>query len=521
MVSAIPENLIKYSAVCTGAAQEVQNWVSAVLRPALLAYQNAGHPCVGLDAEVAVAVSRAYYTDRDVAAVARAFQHSQHASVDGRGVVTARESDVDAAYRLLQARNQARMKAGAALAARLTPLIDEGDGGNPDAARPIVDELAAHADDPYFCAGFFNALTDQPHLSTVLALGGIPALVSAFSSGAVSPRATALVAARISLPAGAGGPEGPTSPLYRMSGGQKGQLLDALAASPSASYQLAKALTPHEVQEMFYGDRRYSAKVMSVLTAGMRGEHAPQAARDLMHKVSQGLFGQGAPTLTNSEWERLVKPVSDFYAHGMLNSVAPPTDFSEEDLRDWAHVTGTHNGEDIAPFLHALNSSDPNNELIKSMIQGGYVSAGTVLLVSGPEGAAAGIAFDAAIGALQSAYSSGDPGMGWLDRAFPPGDNPNAHAANEKMALGGLTQSLALLGAMGQIQHAKTGEKVHFTGDRAHDKKLMDHILTYPEGYTAGSGRFAVQSLIDAHTGHELHESSKGMVNGPFQPSYG
>ncbi|MFB7495866.1 hypothetical protein ACFC09_14375 [Streptomyces sp. NPDC056161] len=522
MVSAIPENLIKYSATCTAAAQEFQNWVSSVLTPALLAYQNTGHPCVALDADVAVAISRAYYTDRDVHDVARAFQQTQHSSALGSGgLVRAPESDVDTAYNQLLRQNQAKMKEGAALAARLTPLQDVDDRDNPDAARPIVEELAKHADDPYFCAGFFNALTLQPHLTTVLALGGIPALVSAYSSGAVSPRTTAMVAARIGIPAVVGGPESPTSPLYRMTSEQKAQLLDAFAANPSASYHLAKALTPAEVREMFYGDRQFSVKVMAILQTAMNQEHSPEAARDLMHRVSLGLFGSGAPQLKNSDWKKLLDPVRAFYCAGLLNGVSAPTDFSREGVEEWERVTGAQNGEDVALFLKALHDAQPDHELMKSMLQGGYVNAAFLTIgFLEPEAWLAKIAFSAAVGVVQSAVSANDPIIENL--GLSDGKHPDTDDVNNKLAVGGFTHTLTLLAVRNQLRDP-SGRLVHLTGDAKTDERTMRKVLSGDlNKYTVGGKNGAhVQELLDAYKSEELEAAFKPLASPSYKPSYG
>ncbi|MFI1095923.1 hypothetical protein [Streptomyces sp. NPDC020917] len=517
MVSAIPENLTKYSAACTWAAQDLQNWVSSVLRPALVAYQNAGHPCVELDADVAAMLAKAYYTDRDVHTVALAFQQTQHAKLGDRGVISAEESNVMAAYGRVQQQGQASMQAGAKLAAQLMALKPPSDdnrrGSSPEDAKPILQELAKHTGDPYFCAGFYNAL-DAPHLDTALAVGGIPALVSAYSSGAVSARTTRLVAMRLAAPAGLGGPGASGFPWSHISSEQKGQLLNALAANPSASYFLAKSLTSQEIREIFYGDRQYSAKVMTILAVGMKGEHAPQAARDLMHKVSLGLFGEGAPTLTNSEWKRIAGAVNNFYAYGVLHGVAPPTDFSKRGLEEWQRITGANTGQDVALFLKALNAAKPDNELIKSMVQGGYVNV--AFMVVEPEGVVA----TAALGALQSAYSAVDPGMEVLDKVFPDGDHPNAYEVNRKLAAGAFAQSLGLLGNQGQI-HDHWHHMVRFTGNPAHDQKYITRMLNNPDDYTVGKGKVTVHELLDAFGTSEKDEPLNALANDQYKPSYG
>ncbi|MDF6066759.1 hypothetical protein H8R03_33205 [Streptomyces sp. JH010] len=75
-ISAIPANLHKYSATCTKAAEELQSWVHAVLKPAINLYQSKRGPCdpyTDLDWSILREVAAAFGTDRDVKMVARAF----------------------------------------------------------------------------------------------------------------------------------------------------------------------------------------------------------------------------------------------------------------------------------------------------------------------------------------------------------------------------------------------------------------------------------------------------------------
>ncbi|WP_262700492.1 MULTISPECIES: hypothetical protein [Streptomyces] len=522
-VSAVPENLKKYSAACTWGAQDFQNWVHGVLTPALQAYESTGgcrsFPNLNIDSIVAVAISKAYYNDRDVDTVARAFQQTQHGGALGaHQMVWARDSDINSAFNQLQQQNRARMLAGAALAKKLMALQppDEKNrpGAGPEAARPILQELAKHAKDPYFCAGFYNSL-DAPHLDTALALGGIPALVTAYSTGAVSPETTKLVAMRIGAPAGIGGPQGGSVPWHHISNEQKAQLLDAFAANPSASYQFSKSLTARQVREMFYGDRQYSPKVMKILTLGMSGENSPGDARDLMHKVSIGLFGDGAPKLDYGEWKKLGSSVSDFYNRGVLQGISAPTDFHDKGLESWEAVTGTEVGQDVGLFLRAMHEADPDNKLVKSMMQGGYVNVmfmPTSLL--GPEG----IAFTAAVGALQSVYSSIDPITTLVDKAWPDGKQPDTYELNKQFANAAFSRTLSMLVARRMV-HDRHGKLVTFGGDKEKNEKTLENMLRYDD-YRVGKDKVRISELASFFVAQELDEQSRAVTQPDYAPPY-
>ncbi|GAA1286855.1 hypothetical protein [Streptomyces javensis] len=522
-VSAVPENLKKYSAACTWGAQDFQNWVRGVLTPALQAYTNTsgckGFANLDIDSLVAAAISKAYYTDRDVDTVARAFQQTQHGGALGpHQVVWARDSDVNSAFNQLQQENQAKMLAGAELAKKLMALQPPSEknrlGAGPNAAKPILQELARHVKDPYFCAGFYNSL-DAPHLDTALALGGIPALVSAYSSGAVSPQTTRLVAMRIGAPAGIGGPQGGTVPWHHISNEQKAQLLDAFAANPSASYHFSKSLTARQVREMFYGDRQYSAKVMKILTVGMGGENSPRDAQVLMHKVSIGLFGEGVPKLDYSEWKKLGSSVSDFYNRGVLQGISEPNDFSDKALESWEGVTGTEVGQDVGLFLRAMHEADPDNKLVKSMMQGGYVNVffmPTSLL--GPEG----IAFTATVGALQSVYSSIDPITTFVDKAWPDGKQPDTYELNKQFANAAFSRTLSILVARRQVRD-RHGNLVTFGSDKEKNAKTLENMLRYDD-YEVGKDKVRISVLASFFSSQELDGQSRAVTQPDYVPPY-
>ncbi|MEV4741008.1 hypothetical protein [Streptomyces sp. NPDC049555] len=103
-VSAIPENLLTYSGVCTGAAEELQAWVRAVLAPALRAYEKGGGVCNPLDGRALQHLTAAHETDRYVRSVGLAFQETQRGAGPGEPSkpVTATEQALDSALQRLQ-----------------------------------------------------------------------------------------------------------------------------------------------------------------------------------------------------------------------------------------------------------------------------------------------------------------------------------------------------------------------------------------------------------------------------------
>ncbi|WP_346173770.1 hypothetical protein [Streptomyces cuspidosporus] len=237
VVSAIPENLFKYSDACTRGAEQFQSWVRTVLAPAMSAFdRNAAIPCSGLDAAVAKQIAAAFYTDRDVRTVGQAFLEADGPTARKPGTpVGAPEKAVESAFqrlqrqyalRALQGAHQAQMNAGANLAKRLM-------NARPAEVNDIVKLLAPHANDPYFNAGFYNNL-DKRHIETAMTLGGIPALVQAYSSGLLDRKVHDSVARIVSVPA----------PDFRgavslddhyMSDAQKTEFLRSIGANPMAA----------------------------------------------------------------------------------------------------------------------------------------------------------------------------------------------------------------------------------------------------------------------------------------------
>ncbi|WP_346176296.1 hypothetical protein [Streptomyces cuspidosporus] len=288
-VSAIPEYLARYSDVCTQGAEQLQTWVRNVLTPSLMAYENGGGPCVAeaIDANVARQVAAAYDTDRDVRTVGQAFLRAGGVLVRRPNQpIRAHEKTVDATFEKLrtEALHQARINAGAALAKRLMDA-------QPVKVSGIVRELAEHGNDPYFSAGFYNNL-DERHIETAMALGGIPALVSAYSSGVLDKKVCDSVNTRLARPV-------PTVRFavnledHYLTAAQKTQFLDSVAANPVAARNFASSLSQGQLRDLFEGpmskDPLWRGKLVGVLSSGIPtwpgGAQPPSDSTDLSYEL--------------------------------------------------------------------------------------------------------------------------------------------------------------------------------------------------------------------------------------------
>lgn len=180
-VSAIPEHLFAYSAACTRGAEQFQQWVSAYLTSALRDGERIGLvPSSSLDQSAAKWIAEAFYTDRSVSTVGRAFQEAGGAGGLAGRRVSASEQAVEAAFRRLQ-REYAQQAASTQAGGELAQRMKQG-----DSLTSVLTQLTEHAGDPYFNAAFYNALDDEGIRRLMSRSAGITALVSAFSSGAVT-----------------------------------------------------------------------------------------------------------------------------------------------------------------------------------------------------------------------------------------------------------------------------------------------------------------------------------------------
>ncbi|MFD8868259.1 hypothetical protein ACFV1F_28615 [Streptomyces sp. NPDC059590] len=529
-VSAIPENLFNYSDTCTNGAEQVQTWVRNVLTPAVTAYQNGGGCVTAIDVDTAKQLAAAYYTDRDVRTVGQAFLQAGGVLVRGRNQpIHANEKTVNAAFTKLQteaarqqteAAHQVQINAGAALAKRLM-------GAKPVEVTGIIRELAKHGNDPYFSAGFYNNL-DEQHIETAMAQGGIPALVSAYSSGVLDKKVYDSVNTRLARPIQNVRFAVNLQDHY-MTAAQKLQFLNSIGANPVAARNFANNLTSGQLRQLFYGPASeipgLRGSLTNALTVAMWQQSGQPQARALMHTVSDGLFGDGAPKLTHNQMQQLIGPLMEFYSAGISQSLVPPPGDDPIALRRWAEGLGRQNGQDLGLFLKAANETGDEHELMKSMIQGGYVNV--LFMPTGilaPELLVGNIAFTAGVGAMQSLYSSEDPLTGLLDKLFPGGSHANTSLLNDRLAVGGLSLAVSSLISQGLVHPVGSDVPVKFGSDPVANAELVKKIMLNGDDYAAGQKDFqghlppSITDLTHGYRDLELGEVNDALGNPDYKP---
>jgi hypothetical protein len=302
--------------------------------------------------------------------------------------------------------------------------------------------------------------------------------------------------------------------------GEQNAVLQGLAANPVAARNFADTLTDGQIRTLFYGEASRNPALrpdlVKVFTSAMGRMRGPGASRDLMHKVSIALFGEGAPDLANDQWKPIAIALRDFYDAGVVHSITPPTDLSHDGLEEWERTTGTVTGQDVGLFLKAMNASKPDDELIKSMVQGGYGNLGFVPIEAVlPES----LAVTASLGALQSLYSAVDPGAKWMDDRFPENDQPNSFRMNKKLAAGAFVQSLSVLAAQGRV-HDPSGNPVPAPRTSADLTDLVNKMLNDRNHYKVGTGGPSVNELLDAFKGSEREEAVRALGDPDYKSPY-
>ncbi|WP_076972121.1 hypothetical protein [Streptomyces sparsogenes] len=523
-VSAIPEYLARYSDVCTQGAEQLQTWVRTVLTPSLLAYENGGGPCVAeaIDANVARQVAAAYYTDRDVRTVGQAFLRAGGVLVRGRNQpIRADGKAVETFVQMLrkEAAHQAQIKAGAALAHELPTVMNAGE------RQRVERELAKHADDPYFCAGFFNSLNVRQIEQFLAQPGNIQPLVSAYASGVLTEATTGHVVEALSRLVGRDN----SVEHNHITPEQQIALLNALRSNPTAALNFANSLSAAQIRHLFYGEASLNpplrSTLLAVLTTAMGNVDGQPRAHALMHKVSQALFGEGAPKLTHNEMKPLIGPLMQFYAAGVTQSQTPPPGADPIALRRWAEGLGRQTGQGLGLFLKAANETGDEHELLKSMIQGGYVNVLFMpTAVLAPEALIGNIAYTAGVGAAQSLFSSEmDPLTGLLDKLFPGGSHANTSLLNDRLAVGGLSLTVSSLISRGLVHPAGSNTPVSFGADPVKNAELVKKIMLHPDEYYAGKKDAqgheppSITDLTHAYRDLELGEISKALGDPDYE----
>lgn len=354
--SATPGKLFDYSDRTTQATGELAAWVRGTLREYITAYQagavdfgndirgisgsHRGGDTIGI--EVDSLLTRVYATDRSVRHTGHAFAAAGGGSARGDlGIArptTGPVKTTDAA--LLAQEHSDDMAAGARLAAGL-PGID-GD----DPMSRLTAELAEHGHDPYFAAGFFNALTPA-QLKTLLPIDEktIPPLVSAYRSGALDQSVTDTLIHKIvsRIPKSVHAVD----------------FLSDLAADPVASAHFADALDSAQIFGMLAPSRApegLPVALIKVLTSATRHAEDPEQITSWVSKLSSALLtipdprSGGAPTLklhyTEAQLKAITPHLMAFARACQVHLLVPPpkADADPEKYGDaltrWADASG-------------------------------------------------------------------------------------------------------------------------------------------------------------------------------------
>ncbi|MFC0596863.1 hypothetical protein [Streptomyces palmae] len=494
-VSGVPENLFAYAAQCNSAAEGLRTWVQRALAPALVDYQSGGgHQCSALDAITTSQITSIVAVDQQARLVGQAFQQA--------GAVTARpgakqqflakELDLDSALRALKeaALRQPQVDAGAALAGTLPGHPD-----NADWAR-ISKELAKHADDPYYSAGFFNKLNSEQIAHLLGRDVTIKALVNAYGSGSLSKTASDHVVEALRwLQGGDNSPEH----FHITAAGQTG-LLKALAADPRAAANFTRLLSAQQIRDLFHDlDAALNPSVrpnlLTVLTIGLSRISDPQQARTVLDNVSRALFSEDAPELDTAHLRPLIDAFVRLYQAGVSQSIPPP---GTSGFREWAKRFGEQVGEQLGPFLNALSKAagDPDHSLLKSMLQGGYVNAAFMAFAMlEPEVFVGRVAFNAAVGAVQSWASSWDPIGDYMKKEIEDGKHPDIAKLNDNISQHLQTLMISMMVSRNLVYKTNDKDRGHFTdkkdrvsftGDTRQDSQLLHDILASPNAYHVG-----------------------------------
>jgi hypothetical protein len=498
-VSAIPENLFRYSDTCTKGAEQLQTWVRNVLAPALTAYQNGGGFCQPIDGDVAKQVAAAYYTDRDVRTTGQAFLRAGGVLKQGpRLPIFSSNKAIDKAYKQLQteAAHQGQINAGAALARGLPTVM------NADERQRVERELAKHANDPYFCAGFFNSLNVRQLEQFLAQSTNIKPFVSAYASGVLSDATTANFVETLSRLQGRD-----NSPEHNhITAEQQIALLNALARNPTASVNFANSLSAGQVRRLLHGEASLNpplrSTLLGVLTTAMENIGGKPQAHALMGKVSQALFAPDAPGLTKTDLNQLLPSLTLFYSAGVRQSITPPNDLTSEGLRKWSHDLGEYIGKELRPFMAAIERVDLNakNSLIKLVIDRVFVKVlFKVVGPASPQGLVATVAYKAAMIAAQRLVLRHNPLDLILNKLLPDGKFENTSLINDRIMTGGISLSISMLISRGLVYHKGSGDKVQFTGDPQTDAQTLMKVLERPYQYYASEPNSKENTLPVIH----------------------
>lgn len=379
--SAIPPHLYTYSNRCTHGAQELQDWVRTVLTPTMTSYEMGGGECLAIASEVATEVARAYYTDRDVRTVGQAFERAGRADPGMGRPYVASDRAVDEAFRALQLAGQHRqeMNAGAALAHRMTTNVTFASvtGDEADSVREITRLLAAHADDRYFCAGFYNSLSAEQIVLLMARGHNDQALASAYASGALTAETQQDVVHALTWVEST---PGMSSSHWNLTAAMQLKVIGDLTANTQAAIDFGRLLTSEQATALFGtvpmrapGDYSTQTAFLRLLTVAAANAHSAAEARDLLHRVSPAFAG----TPSALELKAVLPALTTFLAvagHHLISTRPPALTGKEatDDSRidEWAASSGANLGW-LRPYIDWVERGDEAAKEQRERMAGG------------------------------------------------------------------------------------------------------------------------------------------------------
>jgi hypothetical protein len=403
----------------------------------------------------------------------------------------------------IQIKHQAQLDAGMALAKKVTT---HGEVGN---LEWITQQLSAHADDPFFCAGFLNGLSpDQiAHLIARRAdcslLSNADAMIKALASGAVTPQAAHNLQRALGWIAN-GSPFDVAH--YHFPPAVQLAFMHSLAANPAAARNFVDLLTPQQLGGLLrdgFGklpgpagtqhEAQYFTEVMAMLAtvqATHRGDPAGMAG--FMTKTATAMDGMNLTYVPHSG-----AMVLRFVTTGTAGSIAPPPDgMNPGEAMDWVTAQGGKVDALLAPYIVVLRRSNDGRDAADSDADSllRSVTEGAVLNIL-PWGMAvksgAKLVDDLVIGGLQSVAGSQvdgpykkllrQDGNGPLE-----GKNGKTDVLNFAERVSGRSGQIAVwaqLAAHGYIVD-KHHQVVKMSADPQRNRQLLDNMTKHPGDYS-------------------------------------
>ncbi|MGW1620873.1 hypothetical protein [Streptomyces sp. NPDC002172] len=330
--SANPALLTAYSDACTHGAQELQNWIRAVLAPALERYlTGATARQDGVNVDIAAVnrlvgvvqdrlprhIASVYYTDRDVRRVARLFEEAGTSGgplLPGVPLGPLPTPGTPAPNHIVHTTDgtldRLDTQDGALLARRLDVAMNLGG----PVLKTYMSQLAQYADDPLFCAGYYNALTRAQLEHLPWSATTAQALATAFASGQLS-RGAQVDIAYVLIDRDNGG-EVPTA------------VLAGLAANPQGAANFTRyLLSDRKALKVFLRGRGWGE--------GYPGFTSNQQQAAFMRGLLR-VFASAESTMTPDEVRSLVGVVAENLPKGLDVKVAQAV---QEDLRRFLVVS--------------------------------------------------------------------------------------------------------------------------------------------------------------------------------------